>query len=782
MERSPPGDSIILAGVRYVVARSLAELPGHRTLLLREAQGNLVARIDTSGAEPPFDGRLSLLSRIPSPAPAGLVSILAASVVQPEPFVLRRFVDGLRIDELEDRFHHAQRAPADTAAFMRRLAAPIQALHAAGLAHGRLHPGNVFVGAGELPLVVDSLIAVPRPGDRSPSANPRAALYSAPEVLSGAEPNAQSDVWSLALRGACVLAGRGGSGAARALSADPTPECAARLGFTNEVGGMLARALSPEPARRPADAGEFASEFASAVLAKLNQTRTGARRPEESAARRTGAYVLVALLAGAAIGRITAPAPAPGPAAPPTPGPVRTAPTPRPRTPSPTPRPSPTAAPRPTATPAATPEPRPPELQRGLRSRWFAYVPARVKSGADPWGAEFLQCDAVIPAIDFDFGEGAPFNLSPDNFAFLAEAYLYVPLPGRYRFIADVDDGCAVTIGAEAFGNPSATGRNELSMDLSLDQGLVPVSFQYAESTGAAHARLDWIRPDGVRERVPPAAFHSPRANTPARLEPDWQSTWDRLGDAQRTRVLAARVDALHGLPAERADVEVFPAPLFPVSLPFAANFARLRGDLPAPWRIVRRDNKRIDASGKAGALLLTLVPDDSAGPRTDMSNLVGIRLDEDKRRFTVRVRMRFPGPTPNQRLQQAGIFMAEDWHGIPDQDNFVRVAFGYDDRSVLTRMVERGGTALDARHAGIVDPGSSWFWLAVQRHGENFGAFASSDGINWISVMEFAAPHAIEHVGIYAIRGGPGASLPVEVESFAISADLEIRPEMLPK
>jgi hypothetical protein len=153
--------------------------------------------------------------------------------------------------------------------------------HERGVVHRDLKPSNVFLTVDERVVVLDFGVALEI--DTAPGPVTRSAGtpgYMAPEQRDGEGQDVRTDVWAAALLLVECLLGRSAHGTelsavVRELEAPPA------------VRSVLARALSPDPARRPASAIQLRDELARA---------SGRRAP----ARRTSLIPMVLLGAGAA--------------------------------------------------------------------------------------------------------------------------------------------------------------------------------------------------------------------------------------------------------------------------------------------------------------------------------------------------------------------------------------------------------------------------------------------------------------------------------------------------
>ncbi|HET6981411.1 MAG TPA: protein kinase, partial [Myxococcaceae bacterium] len=179
---------------------------------------------------------------------------------RPVAFVTMEFLDG---ETLAERLHRDGRlAPAEGLALLRQMAEGLAAIHARGLVHRDVKPGNVMlVGpeAGRRVVVTDLGIAraVGAGDDASGWEGTEAGAvvgspaYMPPEQRRGAEVTARTDVHALAQVAAEMVGGQDGvAGAPRAWRS------------------ALRQAMDPDPARRPADPRVLVASLGAPVLGR----------------------------------------------------------------------------------------------------------------------------------------------------------------------------------------------------------------------------------------------------------------------------------------------------------------------------------------------------------------------------------------------------------------------------------------------------------------------------------------------------------------------------------
>jgi eukaryotic-like serine/threonine-protein kinase len=179
--------------------------------------------------------------------------------------VVTDFVDGATLSAVLAR--NGRLSGPASAAVLEGALLGLADLHAAGLVHRDVKPDNIVVtGRGQSRLVDFGLA---RPADWGTGGPVEGSpAYMSPEQASGGPVDARSDVWSA---GAVLFESLQGSTLhAQANDTSTGPDQVAhdllrQAGVPEALAALTARALAPEAAARPADAGELLAELQDAA-------------------------------------------------------------------------------------------------------------------------------------------------------------------------------------------------------------------------------------------------------------------------------------------------------------------------------------------------------------------------------------------------------------------------------------------------------------------------------------------------------------------------------------
>ena len=191
----------------------------------------------------------SSLSRVRSQRVA---EVLDADPWGASPFVVTRYIDGLSLTE--DVREHGPYAEDDLRELATGIAEALAAVHAVGVLHRDVKPGNVIVGP-DGPVLIDFGLALT---DGEPKLTATGYLlgtpgYLAPEVLYGDPATPATDVHSWAATVAFAATGRApaGKGPAMAIMDRVRRGEFDLRGIPASLRSLVERALDPEPVHRP---------------------------------------------------------------------------------------------------------------------------------------------------------------------------------------------------------------------------------------------------------------------------------------------------------------------------------------------------------------------------------------------------------------------------------------------------------------------------------------------------------------------------------------------------
>jgi serine/threonine protein kinase len=206
-------------------------------------------------------------------AHANVVPVVDRGEQDGVPYMAQEFITG---GSLEDKIKRETRLDLREAVDLcTQVADGLDALHAVGLIHRDVKPGNILLGADGKAYITDfglmkdrEASVITRPGQALGSMD-----YMAPEQIRGEEVTAQSDVYALGcvmiecLSGQPPFADRQGMRILWAhLQEDPPDPCAGRDDVPPDVGWAVTRALEKEPEKRPPTATAYAHMVRVAAL------------------------------------------------------------------------------------------------------------------------------------------------------------------------------------------------------------------------------------------------------------------------------------------------------------------------------------------------------------------------------------------------------------------------------------------------------------------------------------------------------------------------------------
>jgi serine/threonine protein kinase len=160
--------------------------------------------------------------------------------------------------------------PHEAARIVVQIAAALDAAHEAGVIHCDVKPANVIVDQQGTAKLTDFGIARAARGPREHQLI-GTARYIAPERIEGKAPTERSDVYSLGLVAYELIAGRPPNAEMETedllrarLDGRPPSLRSARVGISDEIDRVVAKALARDPQGRHASAGAFARDLLAA--------------------------------------------------------------------------------------------------------------------------------------------------------------------------------------------------------------------------------------------------------------------------------------------------------------------------------------------------------------------------------------------------------------------------------------------------------------------------------------------------------------------------------------
>ena len=217
-----------------------------------------------------------------------LVSVFDTATDDEGVLIVMEYVEGEPLSRLLRR---GPLRPEEVCRMVCDLGEALDHVHAQGIVHRDVKPGNVLIRHDGVTKLVDLGIATATDISRITRSGVvlGTAAYMAPEQLEGKEVGPATDVYSLAaiafeaLSGRKPREGRSPMEIAHKIATDGPPDLReAWERAPAKAARVLQRGMAREPARRPASAGELGDELADALRnppAETARTRRFARRP-----------------------------------------------------------------------------------------------------------------------------------------------------------------------------------------------------------------------------------------------------------------------------------------------------------------------------------------------------------------------------------------------------------------------------------------------------------------------------------------------------------------------
>ncbi|GAA2031734.1 hypothetical protein GCM10009740_22090 [Terrabacter terrae] len=183
---------------------------------------------------------------------ARVATVIDADVMAPRPYIVTRYVPGPALDEVVE--DHGAMAPADLLRLARGIAEAIRSIHACGVVHRDIKPGNVLIEDGD-PVLIDFGIAHLQDDVRHTVGGLVMGTpgYLSPELVEGAAITDATDWWGWAATITYAASGRPpfGRGRMDAVLARVRAGEVDLDGVDPRLVPLLHASLSPDPRLRP---------------------------------------------------------------------------------------------------------------------------------------------------------------------------------------------------------------------------------------------------------------------------------------------------------------------------------------------------------------------------------------------------------------------------------------------------------------------------------------------------------------------------------------------------
>ncbi|WP_374970520.1 serine/threonine-protein kinase [Terrabacter sp. BE26] len=183
---------------------------------------------------------------------ARVATVIDADVMAPRPYIVTRYVPGPALDEVVE--DHGAMAPADLLRLARGIAEAIRSIHACGVVHRDIKPGNVLIEDGD-PVLIDFGIAHLQDDVRHTVGGLVMGTpgYLSPELVEGAAITDATDWWGWAATITYAASGRPpfGRGRMDAVLARVRAGEVDLDGVDPRLVPLLRASLSPDPRLRP---------------------------------------------------------------------------------------------------------------------------------------------------------------------------------------------------------------------------------------------------------------------------------------------------------------------------------------------------------------------------------------------------------------------------------------------------------------------------------------------------------------------------------------------------
>ncbi len=148
---------------------------------------------------------------------------------------------------------------------------------------------------------------------------------------------------------------------------------------------------------------------------------------------------------------------------------------------------------------------------------------------------------ATVPAIDFDWGYGAPAGMPTDNFSARWTGTATPTTSGTYTFYTTTDDGVNLWVGGQrVISHWIDQGPTEYAVDIALTAGVpVAITMEYYERGGGATAKLYWSSAGVAKQPVPPSGSAGYRFLVDFGVATRTTAGWNNITDPTAGSVMA---------------------------------------------------------------------------------------------------------------------------------------------------------------------------------------------------------------------------------------------------
>jgi outer membrane protein assembly factor BamB len=209
---------------------------------------------------------------------------------------------------------------------------------------------------------------------------------------------------------------------------------------------------------------------------------------------------------------------------------------------------------------------------------------------------------------------------------------------------------------------------------------------------------------------------------------------------------------------------------LQPITAAMSIFHDEFNGSLLQVWRIINPDPTKYSLTENPGSLRLYSTNADLY--YNNLTNLFSVPLPVGPTAFTLTAKLSFP-TAPSQNYQQGGIVLYGDSGGNPDQDNYIRVMYAYENGLRAEAAYEING-AYTAESGIDLNIGQNALWLRLAKTGDSYTGSYSLDGQTFTPFFgPITQSWNIGHAGIFAANGrwSNAPSLPMDFDDVEVTA-----------